>query len=425
MNISDNQTQLFNTHEKWGILIAILCFTAGFPSNLLSILVCFTSLLKTKPTKINNKASFKPLKPKIQSSKKGIDEADENFLLKHKTTVSSTQIPNNNTLNGRLSTFNQVVNPHRKCFELYLIEISICDLIILTYHLIEWILLILSRYNLIDKLYSEPILISQFMCRFIIALNRTVILLHNWLVALLALTRCYAIYKPLNSHIFLSSKFYCRLNLSILFVLLLFFITGNIFGVAMLTYSKTAINETTTTTTTNIDGYKIECKFKEELYNKYKYLDVYTNLAIGIIGYSLPIIITLIINIALIINLRHLLLHKTNFLRRNTFNSRSKPERSLHDLEKYDLKEKNLNRIKFFKTTGSLLFISISYLICYIPFTLVFLLFSLDKLNMNNNLIFGLTNLRYLNHTLNFFIYYASGKRFRNDVKAFFKIRRN
>ncbi len=40
---------------------------------------------------------------------------------------------------------NSFLNPHRKCFELYLIEISFCDLFIIGYNFLEWLLLILSK----------------------------------------------------------------------------------------------------------------------------------------------------------------------------------------------------------------------------------------------------------------------------------------
>jgi hypothetical protein len=168
--------------------------------------------------------------------------------------------------------------------------------------------------------------------------------------------------------------------------------------------------------------YNVECKFRENLYKKYKYLDAYVNLAIGVVGYTLPCLITLIINIVLIANLRRVFQRPVNsHLRRNTTTANNYFA-TISKIEK--LKNSDwTNRLKFFKATSSLLLISLSYLVCYMPFTLLFLLLSLDKLNMNADLIFILTSLRYLNHTLNFYIYYATGKRFRNDVNNFLKAR--
>lgn len=493
-----DDSSLFNIHEKWGILIAFICFIAGFPSNLLSICVCLRSLLdpnytsggnnnhQRQTSSLNRKASINNPKRRISSAhnKQRVtttlptatttiiastsDSIAQSNSLKRKSALiaanSASQphlllSPPSKQRNGHLSSYNRFVNPHRKCFELYLIEISICDLIILTYHFIEWVLLILSRYNLIDKLYSEPIYISSFMCRFAIALNRTIILLHNWLVALLALTRCYAIYKPFNKHTLYNSKFYCRLNLYFLFILLTLFIGLNIFGVALMTYTKTDFNSTNYTfSNDNSSGYssinsefadyKVECKLNPDLYKRFKYLDFYINLSIGIIGYSLPLAITFFINLVLIFNLRQLLLYRTNRFILNTtktgdeteyvktkkrsprFSLFHKSSEALDKMLKSGSKNttattvnttlnSNVNRMKFFKTTSSLLLISFSYLICYIPFTFTFLLLSLEQLRINVNLIFIFTNLRYLNHTLNFFIYYATGKRFRSDVRRF------
>ena len=397
MNVSEEyfifDAQLFNKYEKWGIFIAFLCFTAGFPSNLISIIVCFKSLLPPRRTS----------RRRFQSTKlyEMLKQIAPNLSIKDKATTSTriTDNEDNFMRHGKLTSFNKIINPHRKCFEIYLIEISICDLIILSYSFIEWLLLVLSRYNLIDKIYSEPVLISKFMCRFLLAFNRTVFVIHNWLVALLAVTRCYAIYKPFA---LISSKFYCHLNLYTLVTLLIIFITGNIFGASIFDLKQTGYNRS-------------ECKIKDYLEEKYENIAVYQNLIIGVIGYSLPVITTLLINLALIVNIRYLLFNKKEILRRNTHSNKG--------IEN----TQNLNRIKFLKTSSSLLLISFSYLICYIPFTTLYMLLSLDKLDMNRDLnrrlVFAFTKLRYLNHTLNFFLYYATAKRFRNDINSFFSLK--
>lgn len=298
-------------------------------------------------------------------------------------------------------------NPHCKCFELYLVEISFCDLIIISYNFIEWTLLILSRFNLIDPIYMEPVLISAFMCRFIIALNRTVILLHNWLVACMAITRCYAIYKPLNSNTNFSSKFYFRLNICVFMGLLLVFLLVNVYGVSLLSYSKPSV-----------DSGHPECRISKEIYEKYQYIDVYINITLGVIGYSLPCFITLIINLLLIYNIRNLHSLKTE----SSQNGRKSVDENLPRNQRIHSTKSRSNQ--FFKATSSLLTLSFSYLICYIPYSFLFLLLSLDKIRMNGDIIFAFTCLRYLNHTLNFYIYFATGKRFRNDVMRFLRIKK-
>jgi hypothetical protein len=389
-------------------------------------------------------------------------------------------------------------NPHRKCFELYLIEISVCDLIILAYNFIEWSLTVLVRLRFIAQLhYMEPILISKFMCRFIIALNRTVILLHNWLVASLALTRCYAIYKPLSSTTYFSPKFYYRLNLSVFLSLIALFSSVNAFGVTLLSYYKTPVPKNNSTMASsnafNLTSsvlpqaneeveYNRSCQISNDIYKNYKYIDVYVNVTLGVFGYSLPCLITLIINLVLIYNIRHMHLLKTSsaaavqaasltrkkqqqelelkktrrnnspigFDKANDNNERLIDSSSTNFQANYQNKSpeneaaavmgdsiqigargggnRNAKRYKknqFFKTTSSLLTLSFSYLICYIPYSLYFLLISLDVITMKRDIIFVFSFLRYLNHTLNFYIYFATGKRFRNDVKKFLGIKTN
>jgi hypothetical protein len=226
-------------------------------------------------------------------------------------------------------------------------------------------------------------------------LNRTIILMHNWLVASLAITRCYAIYKPINSTAYFSSKFYYRLNLSVVLFLVLLFTSINIYGVMLLSYTKGGISNVNGTINEHI---RPACRISNEIYEKYKYIDVYMNIILGIIGYSLPCCVTLIMNLILVYNIRHLQVQaKKNTTERNAAK----------------------NRNKFFKATSSLLMISFGYIICYLPYSCMFLLLSLDVIRMNGNVIFVLTSLRYLNHTLNFYIYFATGKNFRNGVISF------
>lgn len=504
-----DSTSLFNVHELWGIAIASIYFLIGFPTNLLSIIVCCKSLtqryfavlrikrkrkyqekdienslthiintrnqrlrLKSSESNIdemqmfinsaaseldiksatnlaprngclnpctnnqnldvldNNKRkvrftnNFDPYSNKFNSSASFKSNNKQTFLLETKSSSFSKHNSSNSNSISRS-------NPHRKCFELYLIQISICDLIIIGYNFCEWTLLILSRYNLIDPIYMEPVLISKFMCRFIIALNRCVILLHNWLVASLALTRCYAIYNPLNSTTQFSTKFYYRLNLTVLAILVLAFSSINIYGVMLLSYnSHSAVSYTnmfsnaSNSTPAHME-YRPECRISKEIYEKYKYIEAYINITLGIIGYSLPCFITLIINLVLIYNLRHMNLLKTVQSKRAHGIAQAQLNSNLNSSNNNSPQATNQNgkhmknRNQFFKATGSLLTLSFSYLICYIPYSFMFLLLSLDMIRMNGDVIFGLTCLRYLNHTLNFYIYFLTGKKFRNDVIKF------
>ena len=282
-------------------------------------------------------------------------------------------------------------------------------------------------------MYAEPVLISKFMCYSIISINRIVILLHNWLFASLAVTRCYAIYQPINSTTRFSSKFYFRLNLIVLFCFTFTFVLLNIFGVMPLSYqqnsSTTAFNESWSNRT-----YQATCQISQDFYKQYKYIDVYINITLGIVGYSLPCFITLITNLMLIYNIK-----KAYFIKKVVETKQSNNRQSFSRSEEMtetttqqqrnhlsnavnEMRTKvNKSRYNFFKATSSLLLISISYLICYIPYSVLFLLLSLDKINLDQITMFSITCLKYLNHTLNFYIYFATGKKFRNDVLNLFR----
>lgn len=455
MNSTYIGQNLFNYHEIWGMAIASVYFLVGFPSNLLSIIVCYKSIFHQKFAKMAQNSKLKLLNKEFKTSfnnsramsvnnfKKenntygGKYDVNENMVFSDSYTkmylkknftdslrpVKSSECLSRNlsvlTLNERQSyrfvpiTSGSAKNPHCKNFELFLIEISFCDVIIITYNFIEWTLLIFSRLKIIDSIYAEPILISRFMCQFIIALNRTVILIHNWLVAFMAITRCYAIYKPLNSNTNFSSKFYFKLNLGVLLSLIFIFTTFNIYGVSFLSYTK--ILSGNATISDSVQKYQYECKVSPEVYSKYKYFDAYLNLTLGIIGYSLPCIITLLINLVLIYNIRNLnsCYKGTDVVRRNS-----------EKIGKTNYLVTGKSKNQFFKATSSLLTLSFSYLICNIPYSVLYLLMSLNLVRMNGDVIFAIMCLRYLNHILNFYIYFATGKRFRDDVVKLLKFKK-
>lgn len=463
-------SQLFNVHEIWAIAIASIYFLIGFPSNLLSIIVCCKSLFQNFFSSLSNKrrrqSDNKNVKAAVNNrlfystncspqeklvnlcensdpNQRGIyDEPPDNFFIhrensnyKLKPNLQLKSIKRKNSmivlnqserqsiqLSTRLKVKVKNSNPHRKCFELYLVEISFCDLFILAYQFTECSLLALSKFGLIDPIYAEPVLISKFMCRFIIGLNRTVVLMHNWLVACMAITRCYSIYKPLNSNMNFGSKFYYRLNICVFLSLLIVFSILNIYGVLFLSFTKSMNSYTNSTSYSNLNRTSIhsECKISNENYDKYPYIEAYINITLGVIGYSLPCFITLIINLLLIYNIRNLHILKTS----NNRNESGKYFKNIEDSYKSQRIHSAKSRNQFLKATSSLLTLSFSYLICYIPYSFLFLSFSLNLVQMNGDIVFAVSCLRYLNHTLNFYIYFATGKRFRNDVLKFLRIKK-
>ena len=206
-----SNTAIFNTFEICGIAIATLFFLIGFPGNILSIVVCLKSMCHKyfriirmkKNRRFQNKDLDnvqKRLSPyqtrklsnvlpncnqnnnhlQRNSDENGIILLDRNYnnrpelkrisFCNHSNPLASNSrarttirliktIPPTTEFNIRKSMDNgnrqlvlnrsntSLLNPHRKCFEMYLIEISFCDLIIIGYNFTEWTLLILSKLH--------------------------------------------------------------------------------------------------------------------------------------------------------------------------------------------------------------------------------------------------------------------------------------
>lgn len=190
------ESSMFSTFEQWGIVIAGIYFLIGFPANLLSIIVCFKSLFYRYFRRLGIKRRRKDQCKRLDMSfRKGLvsvaisssqhrTKTSENKLKKNESEIilvestkhrlnnsfkkkrdnqqRSIQCVENNSrksmpcINARnfdesskqieVRQMKSFFNPHRKCFELYLIEISFCDLIIIGYNFLEWFLLILSEW---------------------------------------------------------------------------------------------------------------------------------------------------------------------------------------------------------------------------------------------------------------------------------------
>ncbi len=144
-------------------------------------------------------------------------------------------------------------------------------------------------------------------------------------------------------------------------------------------YLETAYNHTPAIT-------HPECKINAAIYEQFPHIDTLINVCLGIIGYCVPCLLALILDIMLI----HTIRHKAMFNQSNgTF----------------------------------LLTFSAVYLLCYIPYSVVFLLLSVD-VSIDVNIIVLVTHLRYFNHVITFYIYLATGKTFRSDLAELFFGRR-
>ncbi len=212
-------------------------------------------------------------------------------------------------------------------------------------------------------------------------------------------TRLYAVKSPFSSTIIHTTAFYYRLNACIVMIFATFFILVNIYGAMLLKHTEinfedfnsSYLNSSADFSETN--NYKSElyreCRIDKDIYEEYPNIEVWINITIGIVGYCLPCLLTSLIDLCLICSVR-----KSD----SVGTSRNK---RLHN------------------SIILVLVFSIIYLVCYLPFTIVFLLLSLD-LNMSAEVVVFVTYLRYLNHVISFYVYLAVGKTFRKRVFAMF-----
>ncbi len=211
-------------------------------------------------------------------------------------------------------------------------------------------------------------------------------------------TRLYAIKSPFSSTILHTASFYYRLNACIFLIFATFFISANVYGVMLLKYTEINFENTPNSTGLNslaeIDissaESRRECRIDKDIYEKQPNIEVWINITIGIVGYCLPCLLTSLIDLCLIYSIR-----------------------------KSDSVGTTRNR-RLHKSTILVLVFSTIYLICYIPFTIVFLLLSLDLIVSVEVVVF-VTYLRYLNHVISFYVYLVIGKTFRKNILSMFK----
>lgn len=298
-SVISNNLNFFESILKYTIIW--LCFIFGIPGNILTIILCLRSLIKfykKRKTKnlnnvtrysLKNVANFGDGRIKRVSFKSNTT-LNENNKIKYSTSTKTTKQHSINYQNS---------STHRT-FELYLIEISIFDLLMLIYWLFD---------ELIDYVYSKSLInLTQLFCKLFIYINRINGLMCMWLILIITLIRCIFISKPLYSR----KNFYFRLNtiksnIIVLCVFLSIFCISNFyvfthFELKSFLYNKA--NSTLMCEITNSNNYSVDAKtvvmyqcMPKAPNNMLRNLN---NIGIGILGYCLPSILILLINFFII-----------------------------------------------------------------------------------------------------------------------------
>ncbi|CAF1353404.1 unnamed protein product [Didymodactylos carnosus] len=331
-------------------IMATICFIFGFPGNLLTIIICIKAL-----------------------------------------------------------HYRKKINFERKIFDLYLVEISILDTILLTYWVLDTAVVHLYDSNYIR--FQNLINISEFCCFFFFMLNRLCAALCSWLIMFFTLIRFIHIFRPLNT---------IRSNVILVILLLGTFGTLNTYLVTFLRYENqkqilnnnlTTITTTTKTITltswhflpltteyTNVTLNPLKqyiCSVGRE-YEHDRLRNILNTIFTGVFSLAIPSIITLIVNIVILAYIQRVYnINGLNRINNNYSNYRSTP----------------------------LLVISITYTLCYLPYCIIYFsqfLFSPGyALSICSSIVF---TIRYISHSSNFYAYIFTSLRFRRDIKSLFRM---
>lgn len=164
---------------------------------------------------------------------------------------------------------------------------------------------------------------------------------------------------------------------------------------------KSLINLNLSINGTDIITKSSSCHIREEYTNNTLTLLLNTLVA-GFLNLVLPSILTLIMNIVIICYIKHI--YKSQY-------SETGQRRS------------DTSGASFRSTGSTLLVISMTYTLCYLPYCIVYIL--LSQFGHTHRILFYLSEisftLRYISHSVNFYAYIFTNLRFRRDIGLLFR----
>jgi hypothetical protein len=491
--------------------ILLLCTIFGLPGNVLTLVLCYRSLRRSKKRSSKTTSFFTNLF-KLFQLKSSIDDSSIKSSVNAGSFVRHQQQKNNGdstnkttcmpkatkrtsyleavtTTNTKLGKLN---GHQRKSFELYLIEISIFDILMLLYWFSDELVDILHAHTLIQL--DTLINLSDFCCKFFLYINRVNGLMCMWLTFAITFIRCIVISKPLSvRYTFQLNKI--KSNVVLFFALLVVCLCANLNVFFHFGFDKRGFVDANDN---NIYVVREQCS---PLVNSTtaRYLH---NYGLGIVGYSLPSLAILFMNLFIVYKIlsswyklnhdfktllpdkvqqprngtkylkyssktverelvpleqkqnrltRHsssLSLHDDNKngenpsenaptrtpdylnidrhskfvmkggrcqIKSRTSNPSSSNNNRYYDSFRSRMKRKHANMSIF----NSLVAVSLTYIVFYLPYTLSFLLSEFanhqDILDISNIAYHYGFCLRYLSHSITFYCYILTGRRFRND----------
>ena len=226
--------------------------------------------------------------------------------------------------------------------------------------------------------------------------NRLFAPLCSWLITCFTVIRFLNIFQRLNT---------IRSNLILVLCLTIIFSVANSYVIVSLGFDgvrNVPDNDSFVNLSNETYSKPLFCHIREE-YVSNRFLLYMNTLVVGFLNLALPSIITAVVNVAIVCYIKRIYKVKN-----------SDPMRRRSD---------GNAGINYRSTRSTLLVISITYTLCYLPYCLIHLL--LLRFNDNNRTLSSLSEItfitRYISHSVNFYAYIFTNHRFRRDIIYLFR----
>jgi hypothetical protein len=233
--------------------------------------------------------------------------------------------------------------------------------------------------------------ISAFSCFFSFLINRLCAALCSWLITCFTIIRFINIFRQFNT---------VKSNIILFTSLFVIFSIANSYSIIVLEYDpgqKQQTNQSLIQENSTFFDYQIRCSIRSKYAND-NFILLMNTLVTGVLNLALPSILILIVNIAILCFIKRIYTIQTH----DTVNRRS-------DVANYR------------STLSTLLVISITYTLVYVPYCIFYLLMIILE-DRNHTLHYWSEIayiLRFVSHSVNFYAYIFTNLRFRRDILIF------
>ena len=228
---------------------------------------------------------------------------------------------------------------------------------------------------------------SAFSCRFFYMTNRLFAALCSWLITCFTLIRFLNIFRRFNT---------IRSNIILVTCLTVIFSFANSYLIISIGYNEKAKAQSYDNSSRNHSEQHLPCMIRNKYVND-SVLLLLNTLVAGVLNLAIPSMITFIVNVAIVCYIKRI--YKTQ-------NPEPIQRRSEHTGPNYR------------SSRSTLLVISITYTICYLPYCIIYLL-RIQFAQLSVTLLDWAEIayiMRYISHSVNFYAYIFTNHRFRRDI---------